>query len=70
MSVLTNRGLNNPPKGQENAVRESLSRILYGTGDSHQNDDHTDGKDGCETEFLLRCEPDGVQQVQRKRDDW
>lgn len=48
-SALTDCGFNDPPKGQEDAVRERLSRYLYGTGGSHQDDDYTNGKYGCDT---------------------
>lgn len=47
--VLTDGGLNDAPKGQQDAVCERLSRNLYGTGDSHQDDEYTDGKHGCDT---------------------
>lgn len=59
-SVLTNGGLNDAPKGQQDAVCERLSRNLYGTGDSHQDDEYTDGKYGCDTQFLLRCKTNRV----------
>ena len=48
-SVLTDGRLNDAPKGQQNAVCERLSRNLYRTGDSHQDDEYTDGKYCCDT---------------------
>ena len=39
--VLTNCGLNDSPDGQEDAICERLSRDLYGSGHSNQDDDYT-----------------------------